>query len=139
MSYFDESGTIRVDLLDQEAKDQADKFVVLSYNKKSGRNEVNSRKSLSSAQLRRFFHEFRQLEKKVDVEGFDRVKPLIRMVKSKASYASNPANPKIPETFKDFLIDNVNSIDEEEDFRAFMLYFEAVVGFFYGIEGVKNN
>ena len=49
------------------------------------------------------------------------------------------SNQKIPETFKNFLIKNIDSINEEKEFRAFMLHFEAVVGFFYGIEGVKSN
>ena len=100
---------------------------------------LDLRKTLSSAQLRRFFGEFRQLEKMVKVMDFDRVKPLIKMVKSKASYAANPANPKIPESFKNFLIQNIDAINTKEDFEAFMLHFEAVVGFFYGIEGVGRN
>ena len=89
--------------------------------------------------MRKFFNEFRQLEKKVDTEGFEKVNPLVKMVKSKASYAANPSNPKIPRSFKEFLIENVDIINGEKEFRAFMLYFESVVGFFYGIEGVKNN
>ncbi|MDY6853442.1 MAG: type III-A CRISPR-associated protein Csm2 [Thermodesulfobacteriota bacterium] len=138
MEYFDEAGIIRADLLDKDAYEQANRFVV-RFNKKHNKNEVDTRKSLSYAQLRKFFNEFRQLEKKVNTEGFNKVKPLIKMVKSKASYAANPNNPKIPIQFKEFLIDNVNRINEEKDFEAFMLHFEAVVGFFYGIEGIKNN
>jgi len=139
MEYFDEAGIIRADLLDKDAYDQANLFVKHYFNKRRNKNEVDSRESLSSAQLRKFFSEFRQLEKKVNTEGFDKVKPLIKMVKSKASYAANPSNPKIPEKFKEFLINNVNRINEEREFQAFMLHFEAVVGFFYGIEGIKNN
>ena len=40
---------------------------------------------------------------------------------------------------KSFLIENIDNISEERDFEAFMLYFEAVVGFFYGIPGVSNR
>ena len=139
MSYFDQNGAIRAELLDKEANEQANKFVVHYFNKKNNREQVDSKKTLSSSQLRKFFNEFRQLEKKVNAEGFDKVKPLIKMVKSKASYASNPSKPKIPISFKDFLMNNVNKISTEDDFRVFMLHFEAVVGFFYGIEGVKND
>lgn len=130
MGYFDQSGNIRAELLDKDAKDLAESFVV-----KYSEGRLNYRKSLSSAQLRRFFSEFRQLEKKVNAMGFERVKPLIKMVKSKASYAANPNNQKIPGMFKNFLIRNVDTIDTKEDFKAFMLHFEAVVGFFYGIQG----
>lgn len=139
MSYFDQKGNIRAELLDTEALDQAEKFVVRFFNKKFRKEEIDNKRSLSSAQLRKFFNEFRQLEKKVDMEGFEKVKPLIKMVKSKASYAANPSNPKIPNAFKKFLLENIDIINKENEFRAFMLYFESVVGFYYGIEGVKNN
>lgn len=136
MSYFDESGNIHVKLLDEEANKIAQSFVV-----RDSRNprKLVPKQTLSSAQLRRFFSEFRQLEKKVKVKDFNEVKPLIKMVKSKASYSANPSNPKIPATFKNFLINNVDQIDTRKEFEAFMLHFEAVVGFFYGIEGVGKN
>ena len=139
MSYFDEKGVIRSDLLEKEASKQAEEFIQYYENRKTGRKSMDSKRSLSSAQLRKFFNEFRQLEKKVGIEGFDKVKPLIKMVKSKAAYASNPSNPKIPRSFKNFLITNLDHIENKDDFQAFMLHFEAVVRFFYGIEGVKNN
>jgi CRISPR-associated protein Csm2 len=135
MGYYDTAGTIRSELLDEEAKSLAESFIARNPRDPT---RINYRKSLSSAQLRRFFSEFRQLEKKVKVIGFDKVKPLIKMVKSKASYAANPNNQKIPESFKKFLIKNIDEINTQEDFEAFMLHFEAVVGFFYG-EGVSNN
>lgn len=139
MGYFDEKGIIRSDLLEKEASKQAEEFIQYYENRRTGRKNIDSKGSLSSAQLRKFFNEFKQLEKKVGIEGFDKVKPLIKMVKSKAAYASNPSNPKIPRSFKSFLITNLDCIEGEKDFQAFMLHFEAVVGFFYGIEGVKNN
>jgi CRISPR-associated protein Csm2 len=135
MGYFDNSGNIREELLDQEAGRLAESFV-----KRDQRDPTRTIKnqSLSSAQLRRFFSEFRQLEKRIAVKGFDQVKPLIKMVKSKASYAAN-RQPAIPPAFKHFLINNVNQINTQKDFEAFMLHFEAVVGFFYGIEGIRNE
>jgi len=134
MSYFDQSDNIKVELLDEMAAKTAESFV-----ERDARTKRLTRRSLSSAQIRRFFSELRQLEKKVKVMGFDKVKPLIKMVKSKASYAANPANPKIPSSFKNFLINNIDEIQTEKDFEAFMLHFEAVVGFFYGIEGAGRN
>ena len=128
MGYYDSSGNIRSELLDKEAGKRAKEFVRVS----------RQDKPLTSAQLRRFFGEFRSLEKKVNLAGFEKVKPLIKMVKSKASYAANPNNRKIPDTFKEFLISNVDQINDEKDFKAFMLHFEAVVGFCYGL-GMRNN
>jgi len=138
MGYFDSSGNIRTELLDGKAKKTAEMFVT-KHPKIPNKLDNNAGNTLSSAQLRRFFGEFRQLEKKVNMLGFEKVKPLIKMVKSKASYAANPSNPKIPPSFQSFLKENVNEINNERDFEAFMLHFEAVVGFFYGIPGVSNK
>lgn len=136
-SYYDDKKNIHVELLDQTAKEIAESFVQRNPNN-PGR--LLARTSLSSAQLRRFFTMMRQLEKKVkSTKDFNKVKPLIKMMKSKATYAANPGNPKIPNSFKNFLVENIDRIDNEDDFKAFMLHFEAVVGFFYGIEGVSTN
>jgi len=138
MGYYDSSGNIRAELLEDEAKSLAERFVT-RLSRDPSKLVKRPGSTLSSAQLRRFFNEFRQLEKKVNLMGFEKVKPLIKMVKSKASYAANPSNPKIPESFRDFLIKNVDAINAEQDFRAFMLHFEAVVGFYYGIPGISSN
>jgi len=138
MGYFNESGVIKAELLDETAMEKAKSFLEYYFDKRKQQKRLNERMSLSSAQLRRFYGEFKRLEKKVKAEGFDKVKPLIKMTKSKASYAANRPNP-IPETFKTFIIDNVNEINSQRDFEAFMLHFEAVVGFFYGIPEVRSN
>jgi CRISPR-associated protein Csm2 len=132
MKYFDGKGNFRAEMLDEEAEQIAKSFVV-TFQDRNNNIRVDNKKSLSSAQLRRFYGDFKSLEKKVEKQDFDKVKPLIKMVKSKASYAANPQNQKIPARFKDFLIDNVNSINNRKEFEAFMLHFEAVVGFYYGM------
>ena len=68
MGYFDVSGNIKAELLDEQAESQAKQFV--EYFKRGDRVNLNKRKSLSSAQMRRFFSEFRQLEKKVKKADF---------------------------------------------------------------------
>lgn len=133
-SYYDSSGNILSDLLDGKAEAEAKKYVVWDKEHKNRPAKF----LITSSQLRRFFGELRQLEKKVNDRGFDAVIPLIKMVKSKASYAANPSKQKIPNSFKDFLFKNINEIHSRKDFEAFMLHFEAVVGFLYGM-GLKNN
>ncbi len=137
MSYYDEKGTIKAQLLDEEASKIAGGFVTPDP-RNPGQFSRDKSRTLTSAQLRRFFGEFRQLQKKIEARGFDKVLPMIKMVKSKASYAANPRSPKIPNSFRDFLIGNVDQINRKEDFEAFMLHFEAVVGFFYGM-GISNE
>lgn len=136
--FFDDKGIIREALLDEKAHNQAKAFVAYYENKRRNRKEIDKQRSLSSAQLRRFYGEFKQLQKMIIGKSFEQVKPLIKMVKSKASYAANPNNQKIPNQFKNFLIENIDRINSREDFDAFMLHFEAVVGFYYGM-GLSNN
>jgi CRISPR-associated protein Csm2 len=146
VEYFNEKGKIKATLLDEEAKKVADSLVEYQKERdgsirrnKQGKVVIVPKKTLNSAQLRRFYNDFKQLEKKIKMKGFEEIKPLIKMVKSKVSYASNPSNQKIPPQFKQFLIKNVDCINSKKEFEAFMLYFEAVVGFYYGKEGVSNN
>ncbi|MEA3486436.1 MAG: type III-A CRISPR-associated protein Csm2 [Thermodesulfobacteriota bacterium] len=146
MEYFNEKGEIRATLLDEEAKTLADSLVVLQKERdgsvrrnRQGKVLLDAKKTLNSAQLRKFYNDFKQLEKKVAKQDFEKVKPLIKMVKSKASYASNPSNQKIPPQFKQFLIENVDSINSKGEFEVFMLHFEAIVGFYYGMEGVRSD
>ena len=130
MSYFfDEKNILKPDLLDGVARNFAKAFV-----------KPDKGKPLNSAQLRRFYNEFKGLEKKLKANDFRSTLPLIKMVKSKAAYACppNPKDQKIPSAFRDFLIKSVNEINEERDFGAFLLLFEAVVGYCYGF-GMKKN
>ena len=99
---------------------------------------------MTSAQLRRFYGEAKNLEKKatdkksgqITEEAFAPVLPLVKMLKSKVAYAANPTNPKVPKEFKDWMEKRIDAIQTASDFQAFLLHFEAVVGFCYG-EGMK--
>jgi CRISPR type III-A-associated protein Csm2 len=54
------------------------------------------------------------------------------MMKAKISYDSRKSNNKLPQVFQDFLNNCITNINESADFAAFLKYFEAVVGFYYG-------
>lgn len=137
MSYY-EGEHIKKELLSSEAEDAAKRFVI-----KNDRGYPDIRNSITSAQLRKFYNEFKGLEKKLqfkaktpDMEetAFKGVLPLVKMVKSKVAYASG--GNKVPRTFADWLNKNVDSVNSARDFKAFLLHFEAVVGFCYGL-GMK--
>jgi len=119
-NYHDEKGNIRKELLNEDAEKRAREFKA---------------STLTLTQLRKFYNEFKGLEKRVNAKDFESVLPLIKMVRSRAFYASN--GNKIPKSFKDFLVKNVEAINEKKDFEAFLLHFEAVVGFCYGM-GLKK-
>jgi CRISPR-associated protein Csm2 len=106
----------------------------------------DTRDKITSAQLRRFYGEFKGLERKatdkesgiITEDSFRPILPLIKMVKSKVAYASNEKNRKVPLAFKEWMEKHIQAINSARDFEAFLLHFEAVVGFCYGL-GLKNN
>jgi CRISPR-associated protein Csm2 len=87
---------------------------------------------LKSSQLRKFYNEVKSLAAKAEVEGFERVKPLVRMLKAKVSYQKGRG--VVPADFVRFISENVDKIQGEADFtQGFVKHFEAVVGYYYGI------
>lgn len=129
--YADDAKTvINVTLLSDDAEAMAKKLV-----RKDDKGGVDGKNSISSSQLRRFYGEFKGLQRKIaSGRGFEPVLPLVKMVKSKVAYASS----KVPGAFQKWLTEHVEAISDEQDFQAFMLHFEAVVGFCYGL-GLRNN
>jgi CRISPR type III-A-associated protein Csm2 len=93
---------------------------------------------LTSAQIRRFYGEVLNLEAKTETQDFQYVLPLIKMLKSKAAYAASESKSgKIPPVFRNFLDQMVDHVKDKNDFKAFKLIFETVLGFFYGVKGVR--
>lgn len=103
-------------------------------------NLAKDRNKISSAQLRRFYGDFKSLEKKQQVApdqqaAFVSTLPLIKMALSKAMYAK--ARKTVPDEFVKWIEKHTKAINSLDDFKAFMLHFEAVVGFCYGY-GLKD-
>lgn len=61
---------------------------------------------------------------------------MIKLLKAKAAYAFK--RDLVPDSFREWIGKNVDMINEARDFQAFLLYFEAVVGFCYG-NGLKDK
>ncbi|MEA3465354.1 MAG: type III-A CRISPR-associated protein Csm2 [Thermodesulfobacteriota bacterium] len=137
--YYDDAGNLKAGLLDEQAKREAERFV----------HTNNKKDKLNANQLRRFYNECKNLEKRFSFAkqkqlsesgsaeaaahaAFLQVLPLIKMLKAKVSYAANPSNPKIPRTFSVWLNTSIDGIEDAKDFEAFLLSFEAVVGYSYG-------
>lgn len=119
--YFRENGHLRESLLTSYAEHQAATFV---------------QDKLNSSQLRRFYHEVKALEAKIEVSGFEGTLPLVKMLRSKVAYACPlRGDKKIPESFARFLWKHIDQVRSKENFKDFCTVFEAVVGFFYGKGG----
>ena len=96
---------------------------------------------VNSSQIRKFFGEIKNLYLRMEHgRSWNELEPLFRMVKSKAWYSSKSnGSSSIPDTFRAFITDNIDRVGDEKDFKAFVLYFEAVLGFAYGMGLVNKN
>lgn len=120
MSYYTDQAKqiLKADLVDKEAQDWARSFP-----------------ELKSTQMRRFYDEFKAIERKIlmgkDVQEqqacFERDRALIMMFKAKAVYAEK--RKVAPRKFTEFIFNHMASIKDLRDFQAFIKVFEAVVAF----------
>ena len=90
---------------------------------------------IKSSQLRKFYDDVKNLERKWRVKGasdvaFTEILPMIKLLKAKSDYAWK--RKVVPTSFKSWLWEHVDSIKTPRDFEAFLVHFEAVVGFSYG-------
>ena len=136
--YLDDEGRLKLELIE----DEADKIGELLA--RGGINKEIRYEKLSSSQLRRFYNEVKALDAKIDKDNFHENLPFILMLKAKANYAyrGGGRQKKIPESFKDFIIKNVEVVSRErnfESFKKFTIFFETVVGYFYGHGGEVNR
>jgi CRISPR-associated protein Csm2 len=120
LKYHTDEGKKRLnpELVDEQAQDWARKFA-----------------DLKSAQMRRFYDEFKAIERKIlggrDLQeqqaNFERDLALIMMFKAKAVYAEK--RKVSPRAFTEFIFNHMASIKDLRDFQAFIKVFEAVVAF----------
>jgi len=99
---------------------------------------VDDKPKLTMNQLRKFYGEILTIENKIRTGiSFEILKPQIKMIKSKVAYAyANGSNSKIPKSFKHYLDQMIDSTDNADDFKAFKMIFESVVGYSVG-KGVR--
>lgn len=85
----------------------------------------------TSAQIRRYFGEVRRLELLVDQEGWDKHALSVKLLKAKAAYALRQEANKRRSTVA-FIQGCVDKINSKDDFKHFVIYFEAALGFAVG-------
>lgn len=90
--------------------------------------------SNSYTQVRKFYDELLSLQKQAqentknaEIGAFEKVLPMIYLVKSKAAYAKGKKN--INDNLLDFLVFYIEKIENIEQLKYFMLYFEAILGY----------
>ncbi len=131
--YFENRGgkdVIRADLMARHARDYGEIFA-----------SRDRRLQVSSNQLRGFYADVKSLERKIKdsgAGGFDQFFYLVKMLKSKASYIHGKrSGGRVSREFRDYIHTCVDAIDNEDDFEAFLKFFESTVGFYYGAGGER--
>ncbi len=121
--------------VEKSAEDLASSFY---YGTLEGKSQ-----KITAAQLRKFYNEFKSLERKYQLksinssseEAFTAMLPHIKINKAKVGYAR--ARKTVPDEFVSWLQRAVDDINSPEAFEAFLLHFEAIVGYAYGL-GLKD-
>lgn len=134
ISWFEASdpNQIRAELF-QEAEEIADKIL---------EEPVEGKKPLSSTQLRRYYNEVKALDYRVkgwrtlkpqeQEVKFTEILPLIKLLRAKVEYKRNAKAGRISKSFAQFMADCIHSVNSLREFEAFVMFFEAVVGFYIG-------
>ena len=115
--YFDDKDNLKKEWVDDEADAVAKNL---------------GDEKLKSAQLRRFYSEVKTLERIWMTRGqsedaFAELLPQIKILKAKAIYARERG--VTGDYFQRWLAEHVNAVNTAKAFGAFLLHFEAVVGF----------
>jgi CRISPR type III-A-associated protein Csm2 len=84
---------------------------------------------VSYTQLRKFYSEALALKSRMEEKTFEEVEALVGMLISKANYSKVKSNFKNKVLF-DFIKSCVDAIHSKQDFNDFVLFFEAVLGFY---------
>lgn len=81
-------------------------------------------------QLRKFYDEVIRFNNiiKFEKDQFYNLLPYIKMLNAKAAYAE--ARELISRSFKDFIKDSVEQVNEAKDIEVFTSFFEAFMGFY---------
>lgn len=139
IAFYGADGKVSGDLVDSTALKCAECFVrpYVSDDEKEEKKD-----QIKTSQLRKFYADVKSLEMAWTAgrnggseERFSAVLPQVKLLKAKASYALG--RKVVPDTFKTWLCTCIDQVRGIEDFRAFLLHFEAVVGFAYGL-GLKD-
>lgn len=141
-SFYKQGTTVvRPDLFNEYAEKVAKSFAsVSSFVDKNGK-ERESRKGVSSTQIRRLFDEVKRYERLIDDEdeaSWNKQLPYIKMTKSKIHYAVARAKKKAKDNeakyydnLAAFLSEGIDLIKSVTDYHVFTSLFEAVYGFYY--------
>ena len=98
---------------------------------------------ITNSQLRAFFNELKKLKQKYIDENEKNVDKLhieLLILKSKLEYKKG--GKKITNEFSEFMEKNIDTVIKEntmQSYKDFLVFFETVLGYMYGLGGVNNR
>ena len=99
---------------------------------------------VSATQIRRLFDEVKHYQNLItDSEKWEQQFPYIRMMKAKVSYTiaraikSNSRAKAYYTNLENFIFSGIDQIKKQDDYYIFVALFEAVYGFYYGMNPDK--
>jgi CRISPR-associated protein Csm2 len=125
---FRTGGNLRGDLLGSIAESYGKRFATYRSDQ------------VSSAQLRRFYGDVKRLQREMQTDEkaiWPMYEARVRMLKSKVAYAAGRRT--ISRSFEQFIAKCIDQVNDLDDFGDFALFFESVVGYFYGFGGERNR
>ena len=134
--YYKTDGSLDPKWVDSEALAVARTLAVKGFDGK----KLDQKNSIKSSQLRKFYADVKSLERTWEYQkrseaAFLGILPQIKILKAKAAYAKS--RDVVPSAFVQWINRHVDAVSTSADFKAFLLHFEAVVGFCYG-EDLKD-
>jgi len=111
--------------------EKADKFAAEIFD-----GQIRTRgKANKPTQLRKFYEEvlrfdamLKELPKEEQKAKFEALLPYLKMLNAKTAYAM--ARDLVTKEFKDFITNSLKQINDISDFRIFVNFFEAFMGFY---------
>ena len=98
---------------------------------------------ITNSQLRAFFNELKKLKQKYvdeDEKNLDKLHVELLILKSKLEYKKG--GKKITDEFSEFMEKNFDIIIKEntmQSYKDFLVFFETVLGYMYGLGGINNR
>ena len=142
LKLYSEDGLFNLDMLDATAMKMAKSFI-RPPRVKIGNHEIPD-KRLTTVELREFFIEIKAVydnfrANRNNADAFTNIKPQLLLLKARAMYScpKTVKNRRIPGTFRDFIVELVDSIKDEDSLEKAMMVFQAVIGYCYGY-GIRD-
>lgn len=94
-------------------------------------DQIQNKTEGNKNQIRTFFNELRFLQNKMKAESYEKNEIELKLLIPKVQYAAAKKQNKIDLAFTRWLSENLRTIKCREDMDTFVMYFEAVLGYFF--------